>query len=78
MLTGMVCKNDVKLVNKSNTEMKMLDKLNTKKSSYFNIHLYGDKFKDARLKRNLDTSGTIKIDIYKPNYINILLMKTKD
>jgi hypothetical protein len=31
--------------------------------------LYGDKFKDARLKRNLDTSGTIKIDIYKPNYI---------
>jgi hypothetical protein len=42
--------NDVKLVNKSNTEMKMLDKLNTKKSSYFNIHLYGDKFKDARLK----------------------------
>jgi hypothetical protein len=49
--------------------MKMLDKLNTKKSSYFNIHLYGDKFKDARLKRNLDTSGTIKIDIYKPNYI---------
>jgi hypothetical protein len=27
--------NDVKLVNKSNTEMKMLDKLNTKKKQLF-------------------------------------------
>jgi hypothetical protein len=27
--------NDVKLVNKSNTEMKMLDKLNTKKAAIF-------------------------------------------
>jgi hypothetical protein len=61
--------NDVKLVNKSNTEMKMLDKLDTKKAAIFNIHLYGDKFKNARLKRNLDTSGTIIIDVYKPNYI---------
>jgi hypothetical protein len=42
--------NDVKLVNKSNTEMKMLDKLNTKKAAIFNIHLYGDKFKCCRLK----------------------------
>jgi hypothetical protein len=61
--------NDVKLVNKSNNEMKLLDELDTKKAAIFNIHLYGDKFKNARLKRNLDTSGTIKIDIYKPNYI---------
>jgi hypothetical protein len=61
--------NDVKLVNKSNSEMKLLDELDTKKAAIFNIHLYGDKFKNARLKRNLDTSGTIKIDLYKPNYI---------
>uniref|UniRef100_UPI00037CF316 YfhO family protein n=1 Tax=Flavobacterium sp. ACAM 123 TaxID=1189620 RepID=UPI00037CF316 len=61
--------NDVKLVNKSNSEMKLLDELDTKKAAIFNVHLYGDKFKNARLKRNLDTSGTIKIDLYKPNYI---------
>ncbi|WP_367771270.1 YfhO family protein [Flavobacterium sp. WC2421] len=61
--------NDVKLVNKANDEMKMLDKIDTKRAAIFNIHLYGDKFKNARLKRNLDTSGTIKLKVYKPNYI---------
>jgi hypothetical protein len=61
--------NDVKLVNKANDEMKMLDKIDTKKAAIFNIHLYGNKFKNARLKRNLDTTGTIKIQEYKPNYI---------
>jgi uncharacterized membrane protein YfhO len=61
--------NDVKLVNKANDEMKFLDKIDTKSAAIFNIHLYGDKFKNARLKRNLDTTGSIKIDIYKPNYI---------
>jgi hypothetical protein len=61
--------NDVKLVNKANDEMKMLDKIDTKKAAIFNIHLYGNKFKNARLKRNLDTTGTIKIQDYKPNYI---------
>jgi hypothetical protein len=61
--------NDVKLVNKANDEMKFLDKVDTKRAAIFNIHLYGDKFKNARLKRNLDTTGSIKIDIYKPNYI---------
>jgi hypothetical protein len=44
----------------------------TLKSSYFNIHLYGDKFKNARLKRNLDTTGTIKIKEYEPNYIKYI------
>ena len=61
--------NDVKLVNKANDEMKMLDKFDTKRAAIFNIHLYGDKFKNARLKRNLDTSGTIKLKVYKPNYL---------
>lgn len=61
--------NDVKLVNKANDEMKMLDRINTKKAAIFNIHLYGDKFKNARLKRNLDTTGTIQLNVYKPNYI---------
>jgi uncharacterized membrane protein YfhO len=61
--------NEVKLVNKANDEMKALDYLNTKKVAVFNINLYGDKFKNARLKRNLDTTGTIKLQVYKPNYI---------
>jgi hypothetical protein len=45
--------NDIKLVNKANDEMKMLDRIDTKKAAIFNIHLYGEKFKNARLKRNL-------------------------
>ncbi|TDE04062.1 YfhO family protein [Flavobacterium hiemivividum] len=61
--------NDVKLVNKANDEMKLLEQLDTKRAAIFNIHLYGDKFKNARLKRNLDTTGTIKVEVYKPNYI---------
>jgi hypothetical protein len=61
--------NDVILVNKANDEMKMLDRIETKKAAIFNIHLYGDKFRNARLKRNLDTTGTIVLNVYKPNYI---------
>ena len=60
---------DVKLVNKANDEMQALNKLDTKRAAVFNFHLYGDKFKNARLKRNLDTTGTIKLEVYKPNYI---------
>ena len=60
---------DLKLVNKANEEMKMLDKVNTKKVAIFNLHMYGDKFKNARLKRNLDTTGTLKLNVYKPNYL---------
>ena len=61
--------NDVKLVNKADDEMRLLDKMNTKKIAIFNINLYGSKFKNARLKRNLDTTGTIKLTVYKPNYL---------
>jgi hypothetical protein len=61
--------NDVKIVNKANDEMKLLDRIDTKKAAIFNVHLYGNKFKNARLKRNLDTTGTISIQVYKPNYI---------
>ncbi|MDG2432440.1 YfhO family protein [Flavobacterium sp.] len=61
--------NDIKLVNKADDEMKMLNNINTKKAAIFNIHLYGAKFKNARLKRNLDTTGTITLNVYKPNYI---------
>jgi hypothetical protein len=64
--------NEVKLVNKANDEMKMLDKINTKKVAVFNINLYRDKFKNARLKRNMDTTGSIQLRTYKPNYIKYI------
>jgi hypothetical protein len=69
--------NDVKLVNKANDEMKMLDEFDTKKAAIL-IFTSGDKFKNARLKRNLDTTGTIKIKEYEPNYIKyISIMEMK-
>jgi hypothetical protein len=70
--------NDVKLVNKADDEMKMLDKFDTKKAAIFNIQIYGDKFNNARLKRNLDTTGTIKIKEYEPNYIKYISSNSKE
>jgi hypothetical protein len=52
-------------VNKANDEMKMLDRIDTKKAAIFNLHLYGDKFKNARLKE-FRHYGTIVLNIYKP------------
>jgi hypothetical protein len=57
--------------------MKMLDEFDTKKAAIL-IFTSGDKFKNARLKRNLDTTGTIKIKEYEPNYIKyISIMEMK-
>ncbi|GIZ10522.1 YfhO family protein [Flavobacterium sp. UMI-01] len=60
---------DVKLVNKANDEMRALEKYNTKIVGVFNIQKYGHKFRNARLKKNLDTTGTIQLNVYKPNYL---------
>ena len=60
---------DVKLVNKANDEMRLLEGFDTKHAAIFNINLYGEKFNNARLKRNLDDSGTIALEVYKPNYL---------
>jgi hypothetical protein len=60
---------NVLLVNKPDDVMKALDKLDTKNVAVFNVHHFGSKFEDARLKDHYDTSGTIKLDIYKPNYL---------
>ncbi len=68
----------VKLVNKANDEMKLLGKLDTKNVAVFNVHQYGSKFKKARLKINWDDSGTIKLDIYKPNYLKYTSDNSKD
>lgn len=60
---------NVILVNKADDVMKTLDKLDTKNVAVFNVHDYGSKFKNARLKEKWDNSGTIKLDVYKPNYL---------
>ena len=60
---------DLKLVNKPDDVMKSLDHLDTKITAVFNVHHFGSKLESARLKENWDTSGTIKLDIYKPNYL---------
>jgi len=59
----------LKLVNKPDDVMKALDKIDTKNVAVFNVHDYEGKFKNARLKKQWDTTGTIKVVEYKPNYI---------
>ena len=56
-------------MNKANDEMRALDKIDTKRAAIFNIQKYGHKFRNARLKRNLDTTGTIQLQEYKLNYL---------
>nr|WP_315145504.1 YfhO family protein [uncultured Flavobacterium sp.] len=60
---------DVLLQNKPDLVMKSLDKIDTKIDAIFNIQDYGLKFEEAGLKKQWDNSGTIKLDIYKPNYL---------
>jgi hypothetical protein len=59
----------IKLVNKVDDEMRALDKLNTKNTAVFNVHIYGAKLKNARLKRDWGTEGAIDLEVYKPNYL---------
>ncbi|WP_304200206.1 YfhO family protein [Flavobacterium alvei] len=60
---------DLLLVNKPDDVMKALGKLDTKHDAVFNVHDYGKKYKNARLKEDFDDSGTIQLDVYKPNYL---------
>ncbi|KAF2334973.1 YfhO family protein [Flavobacterium daemonense] len=59
----------VKLVNKPDDVMKALDHIDTKEVAVFNVHEYEKKFQNARMKKPWDTTGTIKVVEYKPNYI---------
>ncbi|MGO4772011.1 YfhO family protein [Flavobacterium sp. W22_SRS_FK3] len=68
----------VKLVNKPDDVMKTLDHINTKTAAVFNVHDYEGKFKSARLKKKWDTTGTIKVLEYKPNYIKYQSDNGKD
>lgn len=68
----------VKLVNKPDDVMKTLNYIDTKKAAVFNVHDYEGKFGSARLKKRWDTSGTIKVVEYKPNYIKYQSDNGKD
>lgn len=68
----------VKLVNKADDVMKALDHIDTKKVAVFNVHDNEVKFRNARLKKQWDTTGTIKVVQYKPNYIKYKSESAKD
>ncbi|MFD1604939.1 YfhO family protein [Flavobacterium artemisiae] len=68
----------LKLVNKPDDVMKALNTLDTKKVAVFNVHEYESKFENARSKKAWDTTGTIKVVQYKPNYIKYKSDNEKD
>lgn len=68
----------VKLVNKPDDVMKALDHIDTKKVAVFNVHEHESKFQNARMKKQWDTTGTIKVVQYKPNYIKYQSNNEKD
>ncbi|MBF4484093.1 YfhO family protein [Flavobacterium sp. CSZ] len=68
----------VKLVNKPDDVMKALDHIDTKKVAIFNVREHEGKFRSARLKKQWDTTGTIKVVEYKPNYIKYKSDNKKD
>ena len=68
----------VKLVNKPDDVMKTLDHIDTKTVAVFNVREHEAKFRSARLKKQWDTTGTIKVVEYKPNYIKYKSDNAKD
>ncbi|GIQ58295.1 membrane protein [Flavobacterium collinsii] len=68
----------VKLVNKPDDVMKALDHIDTKTVAVFNVHEHESKFKNARMKKQWDTTGTIQVVQYKPNYIKYKSNNGKD
>ncbi|MEN2400145.1 YfhO family protein [Flavobacterium sp. MC2016-06] len=69
---------DLRLVNNPDAVMKALDHLDTKNVAVFNVREHEGKFKNARLKKAWDTTGTIKVIEYKPNYIKYKSDNAKD
>ncbi|KUJ60089.1 hypothetical protein AR687_19510 [Flavobacteriaceae bacterium CRH] len=68
----------LKLVNNPDDVMKALDNIDTKKVAVFNVREDEGKFKGARLNKQWDTTGTIKVVEYKPNYIKYKSDKQKN
>ena len=69
---------DLKLVNKPDDEMKALNDFDPKIAAIFNFHEHGSDYKNVRLKKNLDTTGTIQLTMYKPNYLKYTAETTKE
>ena len=69
---------NVKLVNKPDDVMKALDHIDTKEVAVFNVREHEGKFRNARMKKQWDTTGTIKVVQYKPNYIKYQSNNGKD
>ncbi|WP_017498739.1 YfhO family protein [Flavobacterium sp. WG21] len=68
----------VKLVNKPDDVMKALDHIDTKTVAVFNVREHEGKFRNARMKKQWDTTGTIQVVQYKPNYIKYKSNNGKD
>lgn len=68
----------VKLVNKPDDVMKALDHIDTKQVAVFNVREHEGKFRNARMKKQWDTTGTIQVIQYKPNYIKYKSDNAKD
>lgn len=68
----------VKLVNKPDDVMKALDHIDTKQVAVFNVREHEGKFRNARMKKQWDTTGTIQVVQYKPNYIKYKSDNAKD
>jgi hypothetical protein len=69
---------DIKFVQNSDSEMKALNKLDTKNSALVNQYEFGSWFKNDPTKFKKDTTATIKVDFYKPNHIEYTSNNSND
>jgi hypothetical protein len=68
----------VKLVNSADEEMKALDSLDSKNVAVVNNFEFGSRFKSESKTFVKDSSATIQLDIYKPNYLKYTSVNSKD
>ena len=60
---------DVKFVQSADAEMKALDKLDSKNVAVFDDFNNGGNISDVGLNGKFDNRGTIRLNVYKPNYL---------
>jgi hypothetical protein len=68
----------VKLVNSADEEMKALDSLDSKNVAVVNNFEFGSRFKSESKAFVKDSSATIQLDVYKPNYLKYTSVNSKD
>lgn len=69
---------EVKLVNSADEEMKALDSLDSKNVAVVNNLEFGSTFKSDSRTFVKDSSATIQLDVYKPNYLKYTSVNSKD